>query len=130
MYIYMTDCVSPFPTARKQNSVGWGGAFVCFRVYTKTFCLTTLQQYFNTKEATETEGGNRSKNTPVEGPMTIFTKTKATKANGNTKNIEMLAPPWGLSTPRAPKRIFSDKKLKTKWSRNMCFSYGFASHFA
>ena len=40
-----------------------------------------------------------------------------------------MAPPWGLSTPRAPKELFP-KFQKVIWSRNRCFSYGFAPYFA
>ena len=35
----------------------------------------------------------------------------------------LMAPPWGLCTPRALK---VKKKRNNCWSRNRCFSYGFA----
>ena len=44
-------------------------------------------------------------------------------------NGTIMASPWGLSTPRAPKEFFQHFK-KVIWSRNNCFSYGFALYFA
>ena len=61
-----------------------------------------------------------------------------------------MTPPWGLSTPRAPKELFqkfrqsnmgalnadspkiyfSKVSKKVIWSRDMCFSFGFPPNFA
>ena len=40
-----------------------------------------------------------------------------------------MAPPWGLSTPRAPKKNKKNEFKKRSWSRNSIY-YGFASYFA
>ena len=40
-----------------------------------------------------------------------------------------MAPPWGLSTPRAPKNFFKNVQ-KVSWSRNKCFPHGFAPYLA
>ena len=39
-------------------------------------------------------------------------------------------PHRGGSQHREPKTIFSPKSQKVIWSRNVCFSYGFAPYFA
>ena len=41
----------------------------------------------------------------------------------------MMAPPWGLSTPTAPKELLQ-KNRKVFWSRNRHLSYGFAPYSA
>ena len=46
-----------------------------------------------------------------------------------TRTNERMAPPSGLSTPRAPKELFL-KIRKVIWSRSRCFSYGLAPYYA
>ena len=50
--------------------------------------------------------------------------------DGQTIRVsEPMAPPWGLSTPRAPIELFQ-KIQKSNLVRNMCLSFGLAPHFA
>ena len=42
---------------------------------------------------------------------------------------QVMAPPWGLSTPRAPKKLFLNFQ-KVSWPQNRRFSCGFAPYLA